>query len=744
MLFYVVDPLIAQWPSAPVETSAFPDVPHIASVMWVPFPRSIDPDEMDAFIENSCPSFVLRSEVAIIGLHSNSASAVLRRPDVLDDLAERAENAPLLIVYHINGRPAIKHVRGPRVAGMESYSTLKKIRDRDIAAVIRRPGAELPKHPNIHYRGPNGDHYRAFLRPGLGVRSIEELDRISFWLGPLLSNKNNILVDHWSMIAVAYHAGQYAARERWTTGPICVQSVRAYNEELDTLCSRIKGTLGRRNADSGAILVSVNSSGRLIRERLLPAMRNVGFGNPDPVTVAISSTPPSGVPSVESLTILDEDFARHDPADCELCKTADAILIPIPDDTYLLNLSAHIHLTAIGKKHAEDSRKMVDRYRNIGAFKTHVTHSDGRHHAYFVDLLPMLNQDIFRRRAIERLGSWQDQDVDLIIHPGHAAASGLAAIVGRELRNCSVVVCDHRLHNLRPEDARLILEADRICIVDDVVISGSRLLGYRNSVNRFRRSSNRQDCELYCFVGVSRMPSTKALTAVSDMFRHGGHGQRFQSVEELVLPNWSEQDCRWCAELRLLNKLPVALRDLEFVDKRLDTLRVQAGLVRDLFPVWPTHSGTGSEYWHLGSGSIFGNVQGADLAVSVASAIQSMRGKRRHQGGAWLASELDEIFQAPIAKILDPDFFVSKRFYVPILKAAILRATRAHDMMAPGNDGELLGQLEILVKDQHFAGLFWELILAVSMDQLPRALLDMMPQFPPDLTDLVAAVLDSR
>lgn len=180
MLFYVVDPLIAQWPSAPVETSAFPDVPHIASVMWVPFPRSIDPDEMDAFIENSCPSFVLRSEVAIIGLHSNSASAVLRRPDVLDDLAERAENAPLLIVYHINGRPAIKHVRGPRVAGMESYSTLKKIRDRDIAAVIRRPGAELPKHPNIHYRGPNGDHYRAFLRPGLGVRSIEELDRISF------------------------------------------------------------------------------------------------------------------------------------------------------------------------------------------------------------------------------------------------------------------------------------------------------------------------------------------------------------------------------------------------------------------------------------------------------------------------------------------------------------------------------------------------------------------------------------
>ena len=204
MLFYVVDPLISQWPLAPVETSNFSNTPQIESVMWVPFPRSIHPARMDAFIANNCPSFVLRSDIVIIGLHPSSAEAVLQTDDILDDVAQKVEFAPLYIVCHINGRPEIRHVRGPIVPSLESDSALKKIRDRDIAAVVRMPGTELRKHPGIHYQGPNGDHYRAFLRPGFGMRSIEELDRISFWLGPLLANKNCLLVDHWSMIAIAY------------------------------------------------------------------------------------------------------------------------------------------------------------------------------------------------------------------------------------------------------------------------------------------------------------------------------------------------------------------------------------------------------------------------------------------------------------------------------------------------------------------------------------------------------------
>ena len=68
MRFYVVDPIAPGWPTAPVDTEGFADAPSIASVMWMPFPRSIDPPQLDFFVANS-PPFVLRSDVAIIGLH---------------------------------------------------------------------------------------------------------------------------------------------------------------------------------------------------------------------------------------------------------------------------------------------------------------------------------------------------------------------------------------------------------------------------------------------------------------------------------------------------------------------------------------------------------------------------------------------------------------------------------------------------------------------------------------------------
>ena len=742
MLFYVVDPLIPQWPSAPVETDQFTGASQIQSAMWVPFPRSIDPNQIDTFIADACPPFVLRSDIVIIGLHPSSANAVLRTSHILDDVMHRVEYAPVYLVYHYEGRPVIRHARGPRVPSIESGLTLDKIRDRDLAAVVRRPGTELPKHPKIHYQGPNGDHYRAFLRPGLGLRSIEELDRISFWLGPLLSGRSNILVDHWSMIAIAYHVGQYAAREGWTSEPVSVQSLRSYNESIDALSRRIGGTFDRIEPNNGAILISVNSSGKLANNLLTPAMLRAGFR--DPTTVAIANTIQSPESHLEALTVLDEDFERHDPASCTVCEASDSVLIPIPYDTYLLSLSAHIHRTAISKKHTDRAKGMISRYRDIDAFKTHVTHSDGRHHAYFVDLLPMLKQDIFQRRATKLLQSWRKRNIGLIIHPSHEAAKSLAAIVAHELRIVKVIECDEKLQDITREDRRTILEENCICIVDDVIISGSRLRGYRNSINRCRRACGHQDSELYCFVGVSRTPSKKVLTSISDMFRYA-HGDRcFLCVENLFLPNWGVHDCRWCFELRILNNIPNAMQGLEFVKDRLITLSHGAGLVRGLFPVWPNHIDMSEDYWKLGPDSIFGDVQGADLVISVAAAVQSMRGKDREADGAWLGSELDEVFQSPVAKILAPEFWATNRFYEPVLKASILRCTKAHDIVAPGSEKELLDELQVLVNDESFRGLGWELVLAMAMHQLPRTLYDMMPQLPSELTALVASVLGSK
>ena len=369
MRFYVVDPIVPGWPNAPVDTKGFKDAPSVSSVMWVPFPRSIDPTQLDFFVANA-PSFVLRSDVAIIGLHPCSAKKVLETPHILDDVERRIEGAPLLVVHHEEGTPVLRQVRGERVEGLEVASALERIREQDVAAVVRRPGSELPKHPGIHYQGPNGDHYEAFLRPGFAARSIEELDRLAFWLAPMLLGRNSFLVDHWSMISIAYHIGRYST-ELGDPGAVRVESLRAYDEDRDVLVRRLKGTFGKIEPTTGAVLVSVNSSGRLVRDVLLPAMVEIGFNNP--VGIALARTPSPPEHELPSLTMLNHDFARQKHKECQVCARGNSTLIPIQHDSYLLNLAAYIQKTAITREAAQVSTEVVNRYRGIGAFWVHRT-----------------------------------------------------------------------------------------------------------------------------------------------------------------------------------------------------------------------------------------------------------------------------------------------------------------------------------------------------------------------------------
>ena len=740
MRFYVVDLIAPGWPTAPVDTEGFADAPSIASVMWVPFPRSIDPTQLDFFVANS-PPFVLRSDVAIIGLHPGSAKEVLETPQILDDVARRIEGAPLLVVHHEEGTPVITHVRGERVEGLESASTLKRIREQDIAEVVRRPGSELPKHPGIHYEGPNGEHYEAFLRPGFAARSIEELDRLAFWLAPMLLRRNSVVVDHWSMISIAYHIGRYST-DLGYPGAVRVESLRAYDEDRDVLARRLKGAFGTIEPEAGAVLVSVSSSGRLVRDLLLPAMGDVGFHNP--VGIALARTPSSPEYEFPSLTILNDDFARQGHAECQACIRGNSTLIPIQHDSYLLNLAAYIQTTAITRAAAQISTEVIERYGGIGAFRVHRTHSDGRHHAYFVDLMPILELKIFRQRLAETVRPWHDTRIDVIVHPDHAAAAQLASMVAEELGATSIIGSNDRLQQLTRGEMDTLLSARRICLVDDVAISGARVFAYRNALNATRRRHGADECELYCLIGVARTRSEKALMGVSDMVHHSLDDPRFLSVECFFLPFWDESECRWCAELRILGNLPREIQDRPLIRDRLQALRHPAGLVDDLFLPWPADDPKWADrFWELGPKSVFGEVQGADLAVSVAATIQRLRGRRKQEDGTWLESDLDEVFHSPLAKVLDPQFYLAGRYYEPVLVASILRASKRHDIRAPGDDFNLHQRIKILAAAESSRELHGELILATALNQLPSASYNALPQAHPDMAALVRAIRES-
>ena len=640
---------------------------------------------------------------------------------------------PLYLVYHVCGQPAIKHVRGNSICGMESESSLKRIRELDVTEVVCRPGTELPRHHGIHYEGPNGDHYRAFLRPGFAARSVEELDRFVFWLAPLLLDRDYVVVDHWSMMSIAYHAGHYMTRlDRSST--IGVQSLRRYDEGRDVLARRLGNAFRTVRSNKGAALVSVNSSGRLVRDVLLPAMKDIG--SEDSVGIAIAKTPSPSEYEIEALTTLSVDFERYEPDACPACASGKSMLLPIQRDSYLLNLAAYTRTTSITRSVAKPSTQVVERYRNIGAFRVHQTHADGRHHAYFVDLNPILGCKVFFDRLSLNLKAWCQVGIDLVIHPNHPPATQLASMVAAQLSVTCVLECNERISQLTAADQEDLLNAKRICLVDDVTISGSRLFGYRNAINRIRREHGIEECRLYCLVGVARARNEKSLMGISDMVHHTSRDPRFLSVERLFLPDWNEHECRWCAELKLLLGLPNRLRKLPLISKRIDDISTTKGLIDNLFlpwtgegrgtadrttVSWPTEDQEyGSRYWELGPRSVFGEVENADLAVSVAAAIQRLRGSRRRSNGIWEESELDEVFRSPLAKVLNPALYIAARYYEPVLIALILRASRRHDIRTPDAEADLTERVEILAAADSSRELHGELLLATALNQLPR------------------------
>ena len=696
--------------------------------MWIPYPRHQDPEELDSFIGHYCPLHVIRSDIVVIGLHPSAAQSIRELDHILDDVAIRVENRPLYIVRHsneISKRPMIEHVRGKPISGVDSASALEVIRHQDIAQVVRRPGTELPSHSGHHYQGPNGEHYRAFLRPGFASRSTEELDRFSFWIAPLLIGKSRFLVDHSSMIQIAYHLGEYAV-EFGENKSVIVQSLRRYDESLDTLVDRLRMTFGSIQADSGAVILSVNSSGRLAKNRLLPAMDRVGFCEPS--CIAIASTPNPPVFPVESLTKLEWTFERRVPSDCDACKEG-STLIKIQEDSYFLSLAAHVQFSRIKRSDATPVADVVNRYRGIGAFRVHVTHSTGRHHAFYVDLAPMLESDSFKHRLSQCLRQLQDRPIDLIIHPDHDTAERLAHMVADQLGIGNIVKSDEDLRNLSADDESKILGAGNVCLVDDAVVTGARLFGYRSRLNEFCRNHRHLEYQLYCVVGVSRPVSGRAAQGIGDVVGDSATDKRFFSVEQLFLPCWDITDCPWCKEFEILENASQRVRMAGVVEERIKVLDGDAGITEDLFVPWNGSSAYGrARYWRLGANSIFGEVQGADLAISVASTIQSLRSSRLRSNNSWSESKLDEVFQSPIAKVLDPEFYIGRRFFEPVLVASIFRALRPHDILPPSRDDLLLRKFEMLFKNSTYKHLHGEFALAIARKQLPIGFRSLLPR----------------
>lgn len=742
----------------------------VRSVLWVPVPTWADPDYLDNALVDDTDRLALRSDVTVLGLPPEVAT----HDDLFDDVYRRL-GKPLYVVSHSSMVPTITRVRGDApFDDSQLPAFLDAIRQVDVEAVVRKAGAELPPHDTLHYEGPNGSHYSAFMRVGMALRSTAELDRVAFWLVEHLADRTCLVVDHWALIALGYRVGNYRVRLGCDPAPFAVEAVTSYDEPVESLARRLELSFQGFGPDDLGVIISVNSSNQLAdRIRIAAHMAD----HADVVSIAVCQTPDDGDERIPALATLPNIFQRHDDGECGDCATNASIIVPIQHDTYLLELAAYVRQVAIKVATAAAGRSFFERYPDPGIASVHRYHGDGRHHAFHIDIGALAQRSSFTDKLAELVKRWEGSNIDLVICPSHEPARTMAAIVADVLGCPWVTVDEKRLRDLTGGERELCLSAKRLCVVDDAVITGARLYGYRNELIRWRREADGASSEfdMFACIGVARPESSMDLRGIMDVTHHTEGDPRFFAVETLVLPNWDRDECPWCDEYVRLGEFAAQLAAPSApIEERLNRLAARHGLTDNLFLRWTggpwLDEAPGAEeewdaaassddeferdaeldrrlaalkgdYFELNPKSVFGEVQQAELMISVAAAIQQLR-DRRYDNGTLVEPELDEVFRSPVAKILDPALYLTGRFYEPVLIASIMRAVRRHDVRAPMKEATLAAAVtgHLLTRPSSIE-LRMELLFHAARGVLPRVAVDVTTIDPPpadELADLAA------
>ncbi len=574
---------------------------------------------------------------------------------------------------------------------------LEAVRFAELHSWLDQPGVVLPANEDFHYEGPNGCRYESFMRVGTAIQGMETLDAISFWLQPHLRGVPAVVLDAWTINSVALNLGRYARNCGAPCEPVAdIECLGAYDEDMDKLKLRLTAIRKRLDPGPALLVSSVVSKGDLHRE-LENLIKKVGFE--DVRSVALYGHADSATTVFCRPAEVGRYWAKDE--ECPLPTPS----IPIAPATYLAEVAIMPKREAIRKHHVEQAAGFFTDYGGADFLTVHRDEpGGGRHHMIHLDVERLVRHPRFSERLDDEL---KPLNPDIVLAPTNTAARTLAKEVEERLRVEAIVADETTLSELSEQKKEKLRRAERILLVDDVMISGSRLLGYRNFLRRCDLISEDHVSEVHLLVGAARAPNNRAIAGLGDTV---DLRDRLHRVETLVLPDWGESECPWCWERRLLDEVGPTLPRTERLERRWEALAgTHVGLRNSLFMPWLAEGADQLPVpvWKLGPGSVFQAKSEVDLFVAVASSVQTSRA----------ADDLSERYSYPLASVLDPPFWISGRYYDAVIAAAILRATRRHDVRAMQIEPELLaGITSRLSNGDELRG---ELILAMARGHLP-------------------------
>jgi hypothetical protein len=167
-----------------------------------------------------------------------------------------------------------------------------------------------------------------------------------------------------------------------------------------------------------------------------------------------------------------------------------------------------------------------------------------------------LGVDAFKEELYRTLNELKgDQEgVILIVTPPHSAGRMLGEIAGDFLG--AKHICHDHLKGLPAVDRELMLSANHIIILDDVMITGNRIQRYLRALreefdNDHLKKSLRK---VTWFPMIARPPESDTIATIRDSLGHHAWENELIFLYDVVLPHWDRKSCPWCQEAEILEK----------------------------------------------------------------------------------------------------------------------------------------------------------------------------------------------
>ncbi len=623
------------------------------------------------------------------------ADALIIRPAVdqpvadpmtfVEKLSPVFERVPKLPIYLLTSND-FKHTLSPNVHSSvdelfleeERLELIPALRQAELINIARHSQAILQADSATIFRTPSKSYCYRFLRTGNVQISRPTLDIFFFWMLPWLRNCHGILAETWTISSIVLNATRLLARYAPTQGRCKVEMLCDYYDRSPQAEADAEFVLDRilHNAE-GIVLVlfSACMSGRavsglrdVIRNHLTSGLSSQ-FGSLYNLTAGLD---------IECLC----ELFRGLPTDAfkhysEIpAREQELVVVDIDRKTYFPSAvkQTEIRVSQSTTRHAE---KFFKDYGHLNAFSIHrdsyVAGQKYRHHAIYPDLSVLLEDSTYKKRLKEKLESLAPPP-SIVVVPPHDTGKLLAKFaVDTITSKCQIHVSQYEHldlvfqrnlssieENLRESLAK-VPESGAILVLDDVSVSGNRLARYQRSLRDIKFQG-----QIHYFVGLARPESAEAWENRARIlrFREGGRSQNtLNCVELVVLPDWDEGCCPWCAEQELYRTITLRSEELPpLLARRVsDLAQTQTGL--NASTIFGCHL-SGFEF-QLTDNSLFAPAGSSPPTVFAAVSSSFQRLRTDSKSTRSLSRRL-----YPQTNCISTDDYLGNTFTDPILRAS--------------------------------------------------------------------------